>query len=187
MMQYIEEFSRYVEITGYPALEFAKADAFLKTNRKQTVQSVAIQFFDAELVATAEHLYFAALNALQAFRGKTNISKNLAMETMLFASAQRQIQKAIDRIGIKPQSRNMAVLIIGETQQEIEKTLRELSAYLGAEPDESVLHLTPEKQKRIMGAFQISGKEIETVAKATVEEAVVALVVERMALLSTQL
>ncbi len=93
----------------------------MKANRKQTRQNVNIQFFDAELIATQEHLYFAVLNALQAFKNKTNLSKSPAMETMLYASAQRQIQKAIECCGIKPQTKNMAVAIIGEDPGQIAK------------------------------------------------------------------
>ena len=96
---------------------------FLKTNRKQTSQNVDIQFFDAELIATQEHLYFAVLNALQAFKNKTNLSKSLAMETMLYASAQRQIQKAIIRTGIKPQTHKMALVIVGDDPKQIETAL----------------------------------------------------------------
>ena len=123
MLQYIKEYGKYVEITGYRGVVFEAAEAFLKKNRKQTGQDVDIQFFDADLIATQEHLYFAVLNALQAFKNKTNHSKSPAMEAILYASAQRQIQKAIDRLGIKPQTKNMAVTIIGEDPKQIENTL----------------------------------------------------------------
>ena len=79
------------------------------------------------LIATQEHLYFAVLNALQAFQNKTNISKSLAMETMLYASAQRQIQKAIQRCGIKPETTSMAVIIIGEDPTQIKTMLEAIS------------------------------------------------------------
>ena len=88
MLQYLKDYGKYVEITGYHNIAFDKAEIFLKTNRKQTKQNVDIQFFDAELIATQEHLYFAVLNALQAFKNKTNLSKSPAMETMLYASAE---------------------------------------------------------------------------------------------------
>src|SRR5665648_715528 len=111
MLYLIEEYGQYVELTGYRNVAFELAEAFLKANRKQTLRHVDVQFFDAQLVATADHLYFAALNALQALKNKTNISKSAAMETMLYASAQRQIKKSIDRIGIKPETASIAVTI----------------------------------------------------------------------------
>ena len=83
MLQYLKEYGQYVEITGYKDVAFDRVEAFLKADRKKIGQSVNIQFFDAELIATQEHLYFAVLNAPQAFKNKTNRSKSPAMETLL--------------------------------------------------------------------------------------------------------
>ena len=177
-----------MEITGYRNIKFAKAEDFLKANRKETQENVDLQFFDAELIATQEHLYFAVLNALQAFRNKTNISKSLAMETMLYASAQRQIQKAIQRCGIKPETTNMAVIIIGEDQTQLKTMLEAITACVGVEPDEKVLEMSKFKEQKINETFQITDEEIKTVMKnGNRAEAVVNLVIERVALLATQL
>jgi tRNA threonylcarbamoyladenosine modification (KEOPS) complex Cgi121 subunit len=126
------------------------------------------------------------LNALQAFRGKTNISKSVAVEAMLFASAKRQIQRAIEHIGVKPDGNNLAVAIIGDDSVAISAQLQVLEAYFGCQPDETVLQLTKEKQKSIQLAYEITPGEVKTV-KGPVEQALVALVIEHMALLSTQL
>lgn len=186
MLHHLEEFGKHAEITGYRGISFAKAEAFLKADRRQTLNGLDIQFFDADLIATQEQLYFAALNALQAFLGKTNRSKSVAVETMLYASAQRQIQRAIEHIGIKPQSKNMAVLIVGEEEKSIETQFRALSRYLGCEPDESVLQLTGDKVAKIRQAFQITDSELATQNSGNTQRAIVDLVVEHIALLATQ-
>ncbi len=185
MLYHFDEFGKYAEITGFRSITFDKAEAFLKTHRKQA-NKTELQFFDADLIATEEHLYFAVLNALQAFGGKTNISKSVAMETMLFASAQRQIQKSIEHIGVKPQSRNMAVAIVGGDPIHIEAQLKALTEYFGCQPDPTVLELTEDKQKKIIAAFEISPREIE-IGKGPVQQVIVDLVIEHVALLSTQL
>jgi tRNA threonylcarbamoyladenosine modification (KEOPS) complex Cgi121 subunit len=105
---------------------------------------------------------------------------------MLYASAQRQIQRAIEHIGIKPQSQNMAVLIVGEDQTQIAAQLRALSDYLGCVPDESVLQLTADKVAKIRSAFQITDEELATQNRDNPERAIVDLVVEHIALLATQ-
>ena len=188
-MQYLlEEHGQYAEITGYKNVKFEKAEAFLKANRKETPQTVNVQFFDAQLIATQEHLYFVALNALLAFRNKTNISKSLAMETMLFASAQRQIQKAIQRCGITPQTASIAVIVIGEDPTQLKTMLEAISTGFGLEPDERVLEMSDFKEQKIVETFQITDQEVKTVIKnGNREEAVVNLVIERVALLATQL
>jgi tRNA threonylcarbamoyladenosine modification (KEOPS) complex Cgi121 subunit len=186
MLQYINEYGKYVEITGYRGVAFDKAEAFLKTSRKQTRQNVDIQFFDAELIATQEHLYFAILNALQAFKNKTNHSKSPAMETILFSSAQRQIQRAIERCGIKPQTKNMAMIIIAEDPKQIQDVLQAVTKCVGGEPDESVLEMTKAKEEKIKKTFEIADTELRTLENGDQKKAIANLVIERVALLSTQ-
>ena len=188
MLLYIEEFGKYVEITGYKNIAFHVSEAFLKANRKQTHQNLDIQFFDAEIIATQEHLYCAVLNALQAFKNQTNLSKTPAMETILYASAQRQIQKAIERCGIKPKTKNMALIIIGDDPIQMRDALEEITKSVGSDSNESVLTVTKNKEAIIKKTFKISNQELKTVIEnGETEKAIVNLVIERVALLSTQL
>ena len=182
----MEEFGKFIEITGYSNISFAAAEAFLKEKRKQS-QTTYIQFFDADLIATNEHLYFATLNALQAFKNKTNISKSPAMEAMLYASAQRQIQKAIERCGIKPKTTNMAVLIIGDNKEQTQKALQNITVCVGKKPDEVVLEVTKKKLEIIKQAFEITKEEVNATQQGDKEKAIINLVIERVALLATQL
>ena len=187
MLKYIREYGEYVEITGYRDVDFDKAEAFLKTSRKQTRQNFEIQFFDAELIATQEHLYFAILNALQVFKNKTNLSKSLSMETILYASAQNQIQRAIERCGIKPQTKNMAMMIIDEDPKQIQDVQQAVTKCVGKGPDESVLEMTKAKEEKIKKTFEITDIELRTLEYCNQKKAIVNLVIERVALLSTQL
>ena len=114
MQYYLKEYDKHVEITGFKNISFTLAEAFLNKDRKIQNHNIEVQFFDADLIATEQHLYFAVLNALEAFKNNSNLSKSLAMETMLYASAQRQIQKAISKSGIKPESTNIAAVIISQ-------------------------------------------------------------------------
>ena len=188
MLKYIEETGKYVEITGFRNVKIKDAEEFVKAARKETPQSTWIQFFDAELVATWQHLYFAVLNALLAFKNKRSISKSVSMEAMLYASAQRQIRKAIQLIGVKCESANYVVVIIGESPDSVKALLSAVSKCIGEEPDETVLEISEEKEQRIREAFGITEKELETVMeKNNGKQALVNLVIERMALLSTRL
>jgi len=181
------EYGKYVEITGYQDIDFDKAEAFLKTSRKQPRQNFEIQFFDAELIATQEHLYFAVLNALQVFKNKKNHSKSLSMETILYASAQHQIQRAIERCGIKPQTKNMAMIIIDTDPKQIQDVQQAVAKCVGSEPNESVLEMTKAKEEKIKKTFEITDTEQRTIEYCNQKKAIVNLVIERVALLSTQL
>jgi tRNA threonylcarbamoyladenosine modification (KEOPS) complex Cgi121 subunit len=188
LLKYIKETGKYVEITGFRNVRVGDAEEFVKAVRKEKQQHVWVQFFDAELVATWQHLHFAVLNALMAFKNERNISKSVSMETILYASAQRQIKKAIDFMGVKCNSANVATVIIGESIDSVKVVLSAVSKRIGAEPDETVLELSRKKAQRIREAFGITEKELEAVMeKGNVEQALVKLVIERMALLSTRL
>ena len=188
MLKYIEETGKYVEITGFRNIMIGDAKEFLKAVLKVKRQRVWVQFFDAELVATWQHLHFAVLNALLAFKNERNISKSVAMEAMLYASAQRQIKRALDFIGVKCDSANVAVVITGERRDSVKAVLSAVSEAIGAEPAEAVLELSRKKAQRIRKAFGITEKELEAVMeKNNAEQALVKLVIERTALLSTRL
>jgi len=187
LLRKIEEFGKYVLIAGFSNVKIEDFEEFLKTIRKEKKSNTEIQFFDVKFVATWQHLYFAALNALTAFKNGENISKSLAMETMLYASAQRQIRKATKLLGIKPDSSEIAVLIIGEEAETVKLTLSLASKLANAQHNNKVLKLTEEKTKAIQQIFGISDLELKTLAKkGGLEKALKDLVIERMALLATQ-
>jgi KEOPS complex subunit Cgi121 len=188
LLKYIGEAGKYVEITGFRNVGIRDAEEFVKAARRETPESVWVQFFDADLVATWQHLYFAVLNALLAFRNERNISKTPAMETMLYASAQRQIQKALQLMGVKRDSANVAVVISGDSADAVEALLSAVSKRIDQEPDETVLDVSSEKALGIREAFGVTEKMLETVMdRNDGEKALVNLVIERVALLSTQL
>lgn len=188
MLKHIIEEGRYVEITGFKNVKVEKPEQLLKAIRGNKDTNVSIQFFNADLIATWEHLYFAILDALKAFQTKRNISKNLAVEVMLYASAQRQIRKAIEFVGIKSSCANVAVIIVSNTSGAVEVGASSVSKYFGKEPDERVLDLTPTKTENIRKAFVITDAEMAVVTKNNdTNRALVDLVIERMALLSTRL
>lgn len=188
MLKYLEQEAQYVEITGFEDIKVEKPEQFVDTMREHKNTDLSIQFLNADLIATWEHLYFAVVNALKAFETKRNISKDLAVEIMLYATAQRQIRKAIEIMGIKNNCTNIAVIIIGKTSNDIETELLSVSEYFGKQPNEKVLKLTSSKSEHIRRSFGITDEEITVVTKNdNVNCALVNLVLERMALLSTRL
>ncbi len=188
MLKRIEEFGKFVEISGFRRVHVGNARAFVETACERLPAGVEVQFFDADLIASWRHLYFAALNGLTAIKTRRAISKSLAVETALYASAQRQIKRALNVIGVKPETKNAAVLVLGDGESSVEAGLLSIAKDLGAEPDDSVLDLTPAKAKRIRSAFDVSETELKIVtSQGNAAQALVDAVVERVALLSTRL
>jgi tRNA threonylcarbamoyladenosine modification (KEOPS) complex Cgi121 subunit len=187
VLKQIPEFRKYVEIAGFRNVKMSNIEEFLKAINREKPESVDIQFFDAKLIATWHHLYFAALNALTAFENEENLSKTLPMETLLYASAQRQIRKATELIGINPNSTDVAVLAIGGRTEAVKVAVSRVSRRIKGERDDSVLELSKEKENVIRKGFDVSEVELQTVAgKNNLEKALIDLVIERMALLVTK-
>jgi tRNA threonylcarbamoyladenosine modification (KEOPS) complex Cgi121 subunit len=108
------------------------------------------------------------------------------METLLYASAERQIAKATERMGIKPSTSDIAVLIAGKEPRQIESALQTISKSIRAQHDEEVLELSDPKKEMIRRAFNISQPELETVMRrGNLDKALIDVVIERMALLAT--
>jgi tRNA threonylcarbamoyladenosine modification (KEOPS) complex Cgi121 subunit len=187
LLKYIEEFGKYAAITGFRNVKIKDTEEFLKKILKKKGSNVETQFFDAKFAATWQHLYFAVLNALTAFKNKGNISKSIAMETMLYASTQRQIRKAMELLGIKSETSEIALLIIGENLEAVKSALSMVSKIFNSQSDDTVLELSAEKTVIIQKTFGISDLELKTTMKKDgLEKALTNLVIERMALLATQ-
>jgi KEOPS complex subunit Cgi121 len=176
-----------ITIIGFRNVKIENINTFLETFRIEN-KNVQIQFFNAKYIASSEHLFFAALNALNSFDKKTNISNNLAVEALLYASAQRQITKAVKMLGIKQDSLEVAVLILTESISQKNEFLKLISNIISGERDDSVLDLTDEKFRNIKQLFEISDLELEAKLQKEGQEkqALIDLVIEHMALLGTK-
>lgn len=183
----MEGAGKFIAIAGFRDVQIRDIDDLLNAVRGR-VKDACVQFFDADLIAGQEHLLFAALNALRTFESKTNISSSLAMETLLFASAQRQIKKAVELLGIKSHSQRIALLILAETRQEASETLEIVSGLISGERDDGVLELNDEKFEAIEGLFNITDRELKAKLKkeGLEKKALIDLVIEHVALLATQ-
>jgi len=183
----LEDFDQYLVVAGFKNAKISDLAKFFATVKEKT-GNACVQFFDATLIAGGNHLRFAALNSLNAFKNKLNISNSLAMETLLYASAMHQIKDAVKLLGIKSDSRRVAVLVLAETQSQASSILKSISKLLQGERDDSVLEFSNEKVEGLKKLFQISELELEakTENKGAEREALLDLVIEHMALLATE-
>ena len=187
MKKYFKESKKFILITGFQNAKIGNAKDFIKKIREKISQKVWIQFFDSSLIASWEHLFFATLNAQLSFKNNSNISKSIEIETLLYASTQNQIDKAIKKIGIKDETEDIAIVIVGKNESQIDETLLEISEKIGKKPDQSVIDLSKRKLKKIAKEFNISENEIASVMKKDdINGAVRDIILEKIALLSTK-
>jgi tRNA threonylcarbamoyladenosine modification (KEOPS) complex Cgi121 subunit len=149
-----------------------------------------IQFFDGRHIAGKEHLELAAINASHAFKSGINISRTLAMETLLYASAQRQIDAAIAKIGVTAESEIVGFIAFSETEHDARVLEGRIAQAVRAELNEALLDEWSEKKALNMTTlYGISATELEAIKMPgqEVQSAIKKAVVERVALLSTRI
>jgi tRNA threonylcarbamoyladenosine modification (KEOPS) complex Cgi121 subunit len=117
------------------------------------------QLFDADKIADQNQLYYAAANAYYAMENGSNISNKLEVETLLYASTQNQISKAIKLIGISNKTRRIAVTVISKIEKDPATT--KIAQFLG-DLNDKVLELTPEKYETLKQLYEITETAIET-------------------------
>ncbi len=127
---------------------------------------------DAEMVCGKDHLLSAANHAIRAFERGDNASGSLAVETLLYASGERQISKALKKMTAKIGSNEVALVLFDVPSAD--KILEEM--HLAR--DDDVLDASVEKALK----FGISSEEIKAVSADMVED----LVLERVAFVGMQ-
>ena len=71
-----------------------------------------IQLMNADAIAGKEHLQQGVIHAINAFKRGENLAKDLGIEILIRTSAQRQISKAFNILGLKEGKMNIAVVLI---------------------------------------------------------------------------
>jgi KEOPS complex subunit Cgi121 len=91
----------------------ARGEASSASDFISQVQSLPCEVLplDADMVCGKTHLEAAVIHAERAMEQGTNASTSVMMETMLFASGERQISKAKEKMGIKDGTRHFALIL----------------------------------------------------------------------------
>jgi len=159
-------------VAGAKASAMNPEDAVRTAAEWGALHGAEICLLDARSVFGRDHLESAALHAIRARDSKTMSSRSLAMETLLYASSQRQVQDAIRAAGLRPDTTTVGIVVFGGSN--VDEFLREM----GWSRDDDVLNAA----SKDLEAFGISRREAETVS--TTHRADLAL--EKVALLDVQ-
>jgi len=184
----LSEDGKFVTISAFKAPPSIDPSVALRELR-MAIPAAEVQFFDGAHVAGKEHLEIAVVNALHAFKMGINISRSAAMETLLYASAQRQIDVALATLGVTGNSRVIGLVAFSETKAGAEELEDKIAQFLGTEMNEALLDdWSDVKAGRIMTVYGIGDMELESIRMPgqQIEEAVKKAVIERVALLSTR-
>ncbi|MDD1775408.1 MAG: KEOPS complex subunit Cgi121 [Methanobacterium sp.] len=100
---------------------------FIRQIDSLTSDPGVIQLLDADGVAGEEHVNHAVHQAVNSFKRKDNIANDLGLEICVRASAQRQISKALELLGLKKGYNNICAVLVDCDKD----TVNELQSYMG--------------------------------------------------------
>jgi len=135
------------------------------------------QVFDAFEIAGAEHLVHAARSALIAHATNNNFASSLGIELMCWTAAERQIERAFEKVGVRQGARELAFVVIGTSRAQVKVAIAKIFHEFAVERDDKVLELRRDKLSIMQRTFSISPEELKV---APFEK----LVLERIALLA---
>jgi len=133
--------------------------------------NITIQALNADVVYGKDHLVSALQHAKRAFEEGRNATNSLAMEILLYASGERQIQKSIQKVGVKSGNGNIAIIFDGKISNDHVGTILKI---LDVSRDDEVLEGNIDTLKK----FGLTQREIETVPKSHYSH----LILERIAM-----
>ena len=107
-------------------------------NRLQSARRGHVLALDAGMICGREHLESAVEHALRAFARGTNSANDIMMETILYASGERQISKAREKMSVKEGADSVALVLFGASKDDVLKIT-------GLEEDDAVLECSRSK------------------------------------------
>ena len=152
------------------------ADIISKVNLYGEKQGIEIQLFDAHMIFGKPHLISAFEHAKRSIQRGENVTHSLGMEILLYASGERQIKKAIKKMGIKKGGNLLVILFLhpSELNKKIDTIVNEFLKDFNLEKNDSVI--LPDKT--MLSEYGISKQAISSVSKNQVFQ----LVLEKIAL-----
>lgn len=114
-----------------------------------------IALLNADYIVDRDHAELAAKKAMENWAQGKNVARTLPIEIMLYASANRQINQALE-MGVKSNSENKVVaVVIGE--EECVSKFKGTSSF----KEEKVLSMNKKKVENLKRFFDINKEEIE--------------------------
>ena len=136
------------------------ADALVKLASKRDEGIYAIQYFDSSLIVSVGHLLSAAQNAVNAWKGDYMLTRGLDAEVLVYASAQRQISRAIENLGVHDGLQSIALVVVGSDKRAVRDVITKMVNKVGEEIKTAFL---PDRGRleRIMHHYDVNAKEIK--------------------------
>ncbi len=135
-------------------------DKLLELAKSLSKSVLAFQFFNSMMIVDEMHLLSGAQNAVNALKGDYMISRTLDVELVVYVSAQRQIGRALDIMGVNDELSSVGVVCIDEDEKKVRECLMRIEEKVGEEIS-PMFSPTSEKINSLMKNFGITELEMK--------------------------
>lgn len=141
------------------------------------------QLFDGRCVISVKQVHAAVVATYLAFKAKSNISKKFEMEFLLRLAADTQISRVLEKMGIRARTREIGYCVVSEDKNKVLKVSNDIARLIGGEPMEEDELRGDERLTEAMRFYDITDTEIEAAQAPSKADAVLLLILERIATL----
>ncbi len=135
-------------------------DKLLELAKSLSKSVLAFQFLNSMMIVDEMHLLSGAQNAVNALKGDYMISRTLDVELVVYVSAQRQIGRALDIMGVNDELSSVGVVCIDEDEKKVRECLMRIEEKVGEEIS-PMFSPTSEKISSLMQNFGITELEMK--------------------------
>lgn len=164
----------------------ADPEAVLKKVRELSGENSVVQLFDADPIISLRQIHAAVAAAYLAFSAGTNIARRIEIEVLLRLAADTQIGRALQRIGVREDSKELGATVMTKDRDEALRILGRVASLVGGEEVSEEALGDEHKIGEALKFYNIEAEEVETVQAESRREAVLLLVLERMAMLDVE-
>ena len=154
-----------VEVLGFKGKITSVEDTLSQINSIKKDEEI-IQLLNADAVAGKNHIFHGINQAFLSFKRGENLANDLSVEIVLRCSAQRQISKAFNILGLVEGEMNLCCVLVN--CEDYKNQLSELFCY-----DESVLTPDEDYLKKVYGISEcempIEDMIIDRISKLVVD------------------
>ncbi|MHA1474341.1 MAG: KEOPS complex subunit Cgi121 [Promethearchaeota archaeon] len=130
--------------------------------------NISFQMFNSKFIISEDQLKFILHHVYSTFSLKSNISKQFGVEFLLYLSHERQITKAIEKVGVKnPNEKNeisYGEILFGEPEK-LEQAIKFLDDKMDISKHSQFKYLEPNEWKFFMKTYQISIDQVSNILR----------------------
>lgn len=116
-------------------------DFMSEVNHFAQIHDVHIQVLNAEMVYGTLHIKSAISHAIRSYEEQRMATQSLAMEVLLYASGERQLTRAIPKMGVNEGKQSIIVIFLSDcqTDKDFDRLIKVFTKQFKMKKDDSVL------------------------------------------------